>query len=280
MTLDDYDAALSCKVDGTWNLHNVSLELGLNLDFFTILSSVSGVCGSKGQANYAAASTFLDAFASYRRGLGLPASSVDLGVVHDVGYVSEREDLKRRYDGDIWHLIDENLLRAIFGYSLQQQTEVPISPASAANMITGLRVPQPHDSPRSRDARFSALFSGEGVINAGAQGARSSPSAGASVAKDFEEIQALIRFKAGARKVLEATNQMLNKYMMKILRLTEPLDVARPVSAYGIDSLAAVEVRNLLRVELGVDLTTLEIVNTPSLVCMSERIIEQLSKAI
>ncbi|KAK8058457.1 Acyl transferase/acyl hydrolase/lysophospholipase [Apiospora phragmitis] len=279
MSLKDYDAALRCKVDGTWNLHNTSLELGLNLDFFTMLSSVSGICGSKGQSNYAAANTFLDAFASYRHLLGLPASSVDLGVVSDVGYISERDELKSRYDENIWHPIDEYLLRTIVGYSMQQQAGTPINPASASQMITGLRVPQPRHSPLAHDARFSGLLSLHNDSKTGNQDAHGSLG-GMSAAKDFEEIQALIRFKAGPRKVLEVANQTLNERMMKILRLTEPLDFARPISTYGIDSLAAVEVRNLLRVELGVDLTTLEIVNTPSLTWLSERVIEHLSEAI
>ncbi|KAK6856599.1 hypothetical protein PG995_006786 [Apiospora arundinis] len=262
MTLEDYTAALRCKVGGTWNLHNISLELGLPLDFFTMLSSVSGICGNKGQANYAAANAFLDAFANYRRGLGLPASSVDLGVVSDVGYMADREELRDRYEENVWHPINDNLLREIFGYSLQRQMGTPVSVASATHMITGLQVPQPNHSPLFRDARFSALFGPQRGTSSDKQGTRLAHSGGGVADGGFREIQALIRFKAEAKKVLEVMNQTLNRYLMKILRLTEPLDFARPVSAYGIDSLAAVEVRNLLRVELGADLTTLDILAT------------------
>ena len=53
MQVQDYQAAVSAKVQGTWNLHNTSLSLASDLDFFTLLSSVSGVIGNKGQANYA-----------------------------------------------------------------------------------------------------------------------------------------------------------------------------------------------------------------------------------
>ncbi|TVY37829.1 Fumagillin dodecapentaenoate synthase [Lachnellula subtilissima] len=70
MHVSDYHGALACKVQGTWNLHNVAEKLGLKLDFFTMLSSISGVVGQKGQANYTAGNAFLDAFASYRHGLG------------------------------------------------------------------------------------------------------------------------------------------------------------------------------------------------------------------
>jgi hypothetical protein len=37
--------------------------------------------------------SFLDAFAQYRNGLGLPASVVDMGAVEDVGWISEHQGM-------------------------------------------------------------------------------------------------------------------------------------------------------------------------------------------
>ncbi|KAK7696673.1 hypothetical protein SLS64_014327 [Diaporthe eres] len=53
------------------------------------MSSLGAMTGQWGQANYNAGNTFLDAFVSYRHSLGLAASVVNIGVVGDVGYVSE-----------------------------------------------------------------------------------------------------------------------------------------------------------------------------------------------
>lgn len=66
MTIDEYHQVVDCKIKGTWNLHNAAEKLGLDLDFFTLLSSTSGVSGTRGQANYAAGNAFQDAFAAYR----------------------------------------------------------------------------------------------------------------------------------------------------------------------------------------------------------------------
>ncbi|KAI0502950.1 reducing type I polyketide synthase [Xylaria bambusicola] len=270
MTINEYHATLQSKVRGTWNLHQVSLEQDLSLEFFTLLSSVSGLYGSLGQANYAAANTFLDAFASYRRGLGLPAISINLGVVANVGYLAEHDDLMNRYDEAVWQPVTESVLRDTLKLSLQQQEILPVNAQSASHMITGLRVPQPSASQLSRDARFAGLFSLDHAAD--------SPDASAEGTKDLESIRAVIRSKAGAKVILDKTAEAMSKYFMRILRVTDALDFARPLSAYGIDSLAAVEVRNFLKVELSVELTTLEIINATSLLFICERIIEEVSR--
>lgn len=269
MTLDEYHKVLTAKVQGTWNLHNVSVEQNLNLDFFTLLSSIAGLCGTKGQANYAAANTFLDAFAAYRQGLGLPACSVDLGVISEVGYMAERDDLKSRYDESVWHAIGERTLRKIFNFSTLQQQLPAHRGKQNSQMITGLQVPQPAHSVLLENTRFLGLFS-EGQ-NMSQDSQRDGPNG-------LETIRIMIASKAAAKDILGMTTQILNNYLMRSLRLTEDLDFARPLSAYGVDSLAAVELRNFLKLELGVELTTLDVVNAPSLVSMCQTIIAHISK--
>ncbi|MGZ5614644.1 MAG: thioester reductase domain-containing protein [Methylobacter sp.] len=74
---------LAPKVSGAWNLHRLSA--GLPLDFFALCSSASGWLGNPGQANYAAANTWLDSFAAWRRAHGLPALSIAWGPWAEAG---------------------------------------------------------------------------------------------------------------------------------------------------------------------------------------------------
>jgi len=69
-----------------------------DLDFFIMLSSMAGVIGNPGQANYAAAGTYQDALSQHRRSQGLPSMTIDLGIVSDVGYIAENPEQFERLD--------------------------------------------------------------------------------------------------------------------------------------------------------------------------------------
>ncbi|MFD5616509.1 type I polyketide synthase, partial [Kitasatospora sp. NPDC127060] len=77
LSREQFARVVRVKAEGVLALHAVTA--GHDLDAFVLFSSAAGVHGSPAQANYAAANGFLDAFADHRRSLGLPALSLQWG---------------------------------------------------------------------------------------------------------------------------------------------------------------------------------------------------------
>ena len=97
LTQDSLEAAMKPKIQGAWNLH----QLTLDLDFFVLYSSVTTCLGNPGQANYVAGNQYLEALAHYRRSRGLPATAVAWDAIMDSGYLARndalRDSLSRRH---------------------------------------------------------------------------------------------------------------------------------------------------------------------------------------
>ncbi|KAK7915179.1 type I iterative PKS [Apiospora marii] len=286
MTLAEYHDAIQCKIRGTWNLHHAAASLGLPLDSFTLLSSLSGLMGNVGQANYAAANVFLDAFAAWRQARGQPACSVALGISEDTGVIAESAKLQGSLDSRMYRGLGQGQLGKVLRSALLQQKRkqkglsqdphqsgtLPGGDLEHSPIVTGLVLPQPEDSILKKDARFSPLFAGhhDGSNNVAAN-------TGSKANADVQALLLLLRTQSAEHAAkLQAMVEVVNGCFMRVLRLSEPMDPGRPISVYGTDSLAAVEVRNWIRTELGALVTTLDIMSATSLTAFCEKILAKL----
>ena len=274
MTLSEFHEAITAKVQGTQHLHHTAEEQGLTLDFFTMLSSICGVIGNKGQGNYSAANVFLDAFAIYRCQQGLAAHSIDLGVIEDVGCLDEHQDVSNRLllRSDLYG-INEASLHMILEKSILQQTSATQEDTKSAQLITGLSVPLPEDSEFLRDRRFLGLCFG----SSGSDSLERSETRSQDQGHAARAFLGLLEAKSDAETIQTAALDLLSRQFSRILGLTESMEPAKPLSAYGLDSLSAVELRNWLRLQLGSETTTLDILNASSLNALCQKVVAKIA---
>src|SRR5258706_2396648 len=89
LTRERVQSVMAPKAYGAWLLHKATRDL--ELDCFVMFSSVSSIFGNPAQGSYGAANAFLDSLAHHRRALGLPALTVNWGVLGGEGYVARHE---------------------------------------------------------------------------------------------------------------------------------------------------------------------------------------------
>jgi hypothetical protein len=266
MTVDDFHSCIASKVRGTWYLHQIALELQLEQDFFTMMSSMSGVVGQPGQANYAAANSFMDAFASYRRSQGLAAHAIDLGVMEEYGYVARKEGMGRHFDERQWRRIDEKALHRILETSILQQVS-SVSWNSAPQMLVGLHETLSDDSELRKDSRFAAFFAKITAPNK-----RESSNVSRSLAMLISNVQN----NTSSTVLIHQCIDLLSQQLSKMLQLTDPINPEKSLSSYGLDSLSCIKLRIWLGTELSVDITTLEIISALSLYSLCESVVGKL----
>ena len=187
---------LDSKFIGTWNLHQAASALGTRLDFFLMISSVSGSFPSAIQGNYCAANSFLDQFSTYRRRQNLPASAI--GFVHEN---QELEDIFRRRG--FRPLSEEDVLVTI-DMSLQEQIDWS------------------HGCRRSEGDRFQGHF----IVGLGAHFVKDVIQGGIDTAATEEPRLSIIR--QAAMRLLASSTQSAEDSMEHTS--SDPLKVARQLS--------------------------------------------------
>ncbi|KAI1738583.1 putative polyketide synthase [Xylaria scruposa] len=279
MTFADWTAAVEPKVQGTWNLHQV---LPSDLDFFILFSSYSGIVGQLGQANYAAANTFLDAFVQYRHRQGCTASVIDVGVMGEVGFVSQNFHIQDRIEKTGMQILREQHLLDALALACDRSKPLPNRPFSnngaykfPSQLLIGLMTSTPISSPFNRvawkhDIRMAIYHNldrpADTTITTNSPRNATLKGLLASNSSDKDRTMAIARAVAGA----------LADFLIKD---KETVSLDQSIGNLGMDSLVAMEIRTWIRQQTGVDMSMFTILQSPSLLSLGDQINQEMTKA-
>ena len=256
MTLEDYSAVTRPKVHGTWNLHR---QLPKDMDFFIMLSSVSGIIGNATQAAYAAGSTFMDTFASYRNALGFPAITLDLGVITGIGYLAENKELAEAMERQGFEGTNEERLMALIHSAIAE----PRRQGPLAQIVTGMGTWKEGTSLSSFDAPPFAHFRRRALDSMGANGqADSSDRVG-------DALRQATTLAEAADKICAA---LVDRISSRSSIPVDNINTSKGITDYGIDSLVAVELRNWIAREMDSTIPILDLLANQSLQQLSVKI--------
>ncbi|KAJ8123005.1 hypothetical protein ONZ43_g943 [Nemania bipapillata] len=268
MTYEQWTLTINSKVQSSWNLHNM---LPGDLDFFVLLSSLAGICGTVAQSNYAGGCSAQDALARYRTANGKKAVSFDVGWMRNIGIIAEKESYQRNRQqaADMQQIDDTELLALLSFYC---DPELPLLSEDKSQILIGLLTPadfllQGQTPPQMHDRPFFGPFShvvGPTVSDTSIS-ATENPGTLFRLAKETDErIQIVIR--ALATKLARA---------MSIL--PDDVEPSKPLSSYGVDSLMAVELRNYIGREFQATVAVFDIMGGVPISSIGDLVVERSS---
>ncbi|WP_436792101.1 type I polyketide synthase, partial [Yinghuangia sp. YIM S10712] len=255
-----FDAVFHPKLDAAWHLHELTRDADLSA--FVLYSSVSGLIGGAGQANYAAANTFLDALAVHRRALGLPAISLAWGLWAADGALAgamSATDIARMARAGVaplgrdegMELFDTALRAALAG--IDHAALAPLRLSSA---------PTPEPPPVMRNVLRTT---------------RRRPAIRRGTATADASLATRVRNAADADRT-RIVLDIVRSQVAEVLGYPDPsaMDTELAFKELGFDSLTAVELRNRLSTATGLKLPTTLVFDHPSPRVVADHLVREL----
>jgi pimaricinolide synthase PimS1 len=257
LTDEQIDRVLAAKADAAWHLHE--LTKNLDLSAFVMYSSAGGMVLAAGQANYAAANVFLDALAEHRRASGLAATSLAWGLwegTAGAGSEVSEVDLQRMTRSGLPELSFTDGL-ALLDTALRSENAV----------LAPIKINLP--ALRARQDEIPALL--RGLARTAVR--RPAVVETASLERDLAGLPEAER----ARMVLDLVRGHVAAVLGHDNMAT--IEPSRGFTELGLDSLAAIELRNRLQTATGLRLPATLMFDYPNSQALAGFLLAELAPA-
>ena len=252
MTYDEWQKVTAPKIAGTRNLHEM---LPSGMDFFITLSSISGIYGSIGQANYAAGGTYQDALAKHRVSQGEKAIVLDLGWMATDGVIAENEALRKAFEasGTMMPIYADEYLALLDYYC---NPALDLASPETNQVIVGVKTPAAlaadgADVPDLLNRPMFRHLHDIGIDEASGGGAAEAKATSYGISF------------SGAASLQDASDVVVDGLAHKLSKAlaipSADIETTRPLHAYGVDSLLAVELRSWVAREFKSDVAVFEL---------------------
>lgn len=254
---------LGPKMMGAWNLYQLTQTH--ELDFFVIYSSIAGMFGAAGQANHAAANTFLDALAAHGQRQRQSISSIAWGAWSEIGAAAtmireDRDQFEKQGFGVIPPAQGKALLPQLWA---QSPPHLGITLIRWPDLLARLGADDP----------FVATFAHLAEADDGTESTVATLQH-LSLREQLDELSATERQPERDARLL----QHLRDATAKVLGASSPeqINPARGLMDMGMDSLMAVELRNNLNLTLAVSLPATLVFDYPTLNLLHTYLVDEL----
>ncbi|WP_139140993.1 type I polyketide synthase, partial [Streptomyces oceani] len=252
------------KTDAAWHLHELTRDQDLTA--FVLFSSIAGLLGGAGQANYAAANAALDGLAQHRHALGLPAVSLAWGLWGEHSGITGQlrdEDLARIAASGLPALSTEHALR-LFDTALV--TDEPV--------LAPVRLDLPTLRKQATAGRLTPLLRGLVRVTARRTAAAGGAAEGGELARTLAGLTAAEQERLLSRTVRARAAAILG------YPDAEAVGAEQAFKDLGFDSLTAVELRNQLGAATGLRLSATLVFDHPRPVELARHLRDQLVETV
>ena len=273
MSLDDYNAVVRPRVHGILNLQRIlQSQQQPSLDFFINLSSLSSLIGTLGQGAYTSSGTFMAAMAQYPALAGVPCTTIDLPMVRDVGYLAADQKRKEEAGHQLSSAyVDASEIRALLAAVIRHDDTQEPSHKHCLFGLQNIKTTPVDELPFwAQDPKVSHLVRSSILAEAESSNVQQTNvevSPGSAIRNVSNQV--------GAVDLL--VHAVVHKLASTLMRPVDEIDPSLSISAYGLDSLVAIEVRNWITRELEASLQILEILTSDSVHALARIILKKTS---